>query len=188
MSRHREQYFFDPAELTFGLEFEFAIKFPMSYANTRHPRVNGSNTSEDDAQEYVASFLNARVPNATVLSFRQYCDAQRPHMEGEALSLNTEWILTMDGTINFWNEEDRTATAHFGFELRSPVIRYRDVDAFDSQVRNVLYVLNTNFDVVINNSCGFHVHVGRALAGFDIFPLRNLMATLWTFEQQITAI
>lgn len=52
----------------------------------------------------------------------------------------------------------------------------------------MLTAIHKHFDVVVNRSCGFHVHVGKGKAGLNFTPLQHLMATLWIFESQISEL
>ncbi|KAM3081712.1 hypothetical protein ACMFMG_005162 [Clarireedia jacksonii] len=154
MSNHRELYPFNPAELTFGLEFEFEIMFYLV-------SINDSKTSVEDTLDYIIKLLGNRVPNATFLTQQQYSAVQSLVVEGEEASPDTEWILLMNNSFPFGQGEPiRNGCVHISLELKSPVIR-------------------------CNETHSFRVHVGRGLAGFNIVPLRHLMATLWTFEEQI---
>ncbi|KAF7869667.1 hypothetical protein EAF04_004451 [Stromatinia cepivora] len=70
--------------------------------------------------------------------------------------------------------------------MQSPVLKFGP-EAF-KEVDKMLTAIHKHFDVVVNRSCGFHVHVGKGKAGLNFTPLQHLMATIWFFEPQISEL
>ncbi|PVH87357.1 hypothetical protein DL98DRAFT_351710, partial [Cadophora sp. DSE1049] len=72
-------------------------------------------------------------------------------------------------------------------EITSPPYYYGQEQAF-REIRVVCQVLRDTYRISCNRSCGVHVHVGNGVEGFAFEAVQNLLATIWTFEEQIETI
>lgn len=68
-------------------------------------------------------------------------------------------------------------------ELASPV--FYTVEAAYSEIRKVCQHLETTYHVMVNSTCGLHIHIGNGSFAFPLRTLKPLMASLWTWEPQI---
>lgn len=93
------------------------------------------------------------------------------------------WCMTEDASLD--NPDNSTYT-WIRLEIRSPAFHVT-AQAFE-QVRAVCEVLTNTYRVCCHQSAGLHVHVGQESNGFPITILRNLMSTLFTFEDQIDEV
>lgn len=71
-------------------------------------------------------------------------------------------------------------------EIVSPAFEY--CEAALTEVKIFVETLASKFRINCNRSSGIHVHVGNGPDGFVHETIRNLFATLWTFEPQIMTI
>jgi hypothetical protein len=71
-------------------------------------------------------------------------------------------------------------------EVISPPLYFTEEGV--KQVQAVCGILTNQYRIHINETCGVHVHVGFEDAGYSPEVLRNLMATIWTFEKWIEQI
>lgn len=81
-----------------------------------------------------------------------------------------------------------------GMEITSPVLEDKR-ESFD-KISDLLKALKRHFDCIINETCGFHVHVGNAVPnsdlsqsqGFSLQTAKNLLGLGFQFERQINRI
>jgi hypothetical protein len=91
-----------------------------------------------------------------------------------------------DPSIKFPKGGGAGAYNWYQIEIKTPAYYFAE-KAVDT-VKKVCEVLSCAYRINCNQSCGIHVHVGNAKKGFSFETLRNLYATLWTFEPQIQTI
>ena len=95
-----------------------------------------------------------------------------------------KFIEFMDQVDYFCEIDDEWDS--YGLELVSPVLRLADAANWERQVREVLAVLNGNWDTslhtaMVTKDCGLHVHVGR-VGGWDLKTIQHLVYTCLSFE------
>ena len=74
----------------------------------------------------------------------------------------------------------------YGIELISPPMYYSE-DAIN-YLRKVCYIMSSNYRTIVNQTCGFHVHIGDGVSGFSVDILKKLMGFLWTFETKLAKL
>ncbi len=115
-----------------------------------------------------------------------------------------KWTVDLDGTIHRYCQEeeydendldekqglypDDSLYRHkcSGVELKSPA--FPNCEESLDEVRKVIELLNSKFDIVANESTGFHVHVGNERRGYPLDTLRKFVTLLAVFESQIEAL
>ncbi|CAD6448645.1 f464f836-336f-4335-9a15-cbbd2b2b8caf [Sclerotinia trifoliorum] len=167
-------------KLTFGVELEFGIRFskrPFTLQEKIWELVRDTlivETGFDILSQGDVKKLDADLwlPSST-------------QKIPQAALFNT-WVVGADATLHFTDERKADKAYYCPIEIRSPVLKF-GTEAF-KEVHKMLTAIHKHFDVVVNRSCGFHVHVGKGKAGLNFTPLQHLMATLWVFEPQISEL
>lgn len=101
----------------------------------------------------------------------------------------TTWVLKSDVTVRGPfpdNEDGSNYYDNNGMEIVSPPYYYDE--AAREAIQTVVRTLRKNYLIQVNESTGFHVHVGNGYSGLQWNLLRNLMAIAWTYERQILLI
>jgi hypothetical protein len=80
----------------------------------------------------------------------------------------------------------RHAYSGYGLEIRSGAYFY-SLSAL-AEISHALHVLTSTYLIAVNDTTGFHVHVGDGLAGFGFDTMRRLLAFLWAFEPQLSSL
>ncbi|MCJ1464396.1 hypothetical protein MMC07_003009 [Pseudocyphellaria aurata] len=89
-----------------------------------------------------------------------------------------QWSVTHDGTIS-----NEGCINNHAIELKSPALVYSPSAL--QQVSDVVKLLNSNLDLFVNKSCGFHVHVGNETRGFSLRTLKTFGSLITAFENQL---
>ena len=110
-------------------------------------------------QQMLATAINARLADDTACAVEGYNHGLRPH-----------WKIVTDGSLGDYSR---------GVEVVSPVLSGEDGIA---QMRLVCEAL-TDFGCTVNQSAGFHVHVGAAGSGLGFF--KKLVRLYQTYERVI---
>ncbi|TGO90450.1 hypothetical protein BPOR_0064g00130 [Botrytis porri] len=166
-------------DFTFGVEFEFAIRFKRGLFPD-YTRL-GPETL----------ILETGLDILTEAEIDQDCPRfSKPNQDPNRISqqdLFNTWAIGTDATLSFDEEEhaDRSSM-FFELEMITPVLKFGP-KAF-KEIDKMLTAFKKHFDVVVNQSCGLHVHVGNGTKGLSFQPLQHLMATIWTFEPQIFSL
>lgn len=79
-----------------------------------------------------------------------------------------------------------SAYSFASIEVKSPAFYYHS-DALTA-VSKMCQLLNDNYVIDVNESCGFHVHIGNAHQGFPFHTIRSLAAFFWVFEPQLDSL
>lgn len=177
--------------LTFGVEFEFclAVLGPNDLdPNPNDPRPAYLTGHEQPYTAEGTTAIHQRLIWALEhVGIEAKIDPENdPNVELvnllEISQLPKTWVIKTDSTI-------RAPDARYPwypFEIVSPPL-YFTQDSIDA-VRVFCQTLTDNFRIHYNRSCGFHVHVGDGVNGFDLPTLKSLFAFLWTFEPQLATI
>jgi hypothetical protein len=110
-------------------------------------------------QPMLAAAINARLDGIAICAVEGYNHHSRPH-----------WKIVTDGSLGDYSR---------GVEVVSPVLQGEDGIA---QMRLVCDAL-TDFGCTVNQSAGFHVHVGAAGEGLGFF--KKLVRLYQTYERVI---
>lgn len=174
-------------DFTFGVEFEFGIRFKKgSFPDYRklspgkvYSLIKETLTVETGLELLTEADVDQDSPHFS----NPNKDPNRIHQQ----DLFNTWAIGTDATVSFQVEKhaDRSSM-FFELELITPVMEFgpkalKDID-------KMLTALKKHFDVVVNQSCGLHVHVGNGTKGLSFEPFQYLMATLWIFEPQILSL
>ncbi|KAI9649571.1 hypothetical protein NHQ30_002151 [Ciborinia camelliae] len=169
-------------DLTFGVEFEFGIRFQKRpFRRLTH------------IWEFVRDTLIAET-GLEILTESDVDKMDDPFIGTESLppgvvkpseSYRT-WVVATDCTINLIQEMREDDAYYCALEIQSPVLKFGP-DGF-KEIDNMLGALHKHFDLLVNRTCGLHVHVGHGTKGFARVPLQHLMATIWVFQSQISSL
>lgn len=176
-------------DFTFGVEFEFGIRFekrPFKRESQIWELVRDNLIAETGLlvrTELEMEMMDHRDEPSTT-DFK--ATAAGKIVESESF---TTWAIVTDSSVCF-DEEKRKEKDHnvyyCGIEMRTPVLKFCP-EAL-KEINTVLTALRKQFDVLVNRSCGLHVHVGREREGISHVPLQQLMSTIWVFENQISEL
>ncbi|KAL8650164.1 MAG: hypothetical protein Q9226_005260 [Calogaya cf. arnoldii] len=73
-----------------------------------------------------------------------------------------------------------------GVELKTPVFLYQET-AF-KQLMQVIRLLDDNFSIFVNHTCGLHIHVGNGTHGLPFSTVKNLAILTTVFERQLNSL
>lgn len=179
--------------MTFGVELELLLGVLTPKAIDPHPldprHGRGVLSAEPGTMELFETFSNTTafkhvedtlksVNLAAGSEWEWVNDSDHYHEVGTEC-----WCMTEDASLD--NPDNSTYT-WIRLEVRSPAFHVTQ-EAFE-QVRAVCEVLSNTYRVCCHQSAGLHVHVGQESNGFPLTILRNLMSTLFTFEDQIDEV
>ncbi|THV50391.1 hypothetical protein BGAL_0152g00140 [Botrytis galanthina] len=174
-------------DFTFGVEFEFGIRFKKGsfpdYRKLSPGKVYSLIKETLIVETGLELLTEADIDQDSPHFSNPNKDPNRIHQQ----DLFNTWAIGTDATVSFQAEKhaDRSSM-FFELELITPVMKFgpkalKDID-------KMLTALKKHFDVVVNQSCGLHVHVGNGTKGLSFEPFQYLMATLWIFEPEILSL
>lgn len=166
----------DLLTLTFGVELEFVVRFkPGEYADDAEESRGWDPMHGDRARAHIRAVLDEE--------FSANYECERI---GQSIPGFEKWDLGSDASIHVWElspPPDEGRFDYYSMELRSPALPYTTASL--SHVREVFRRLFSTFDILVNKSCGLHVHVGNGLKGFPLQTLKNLCILTATFEREL---
>lgn len=169
-----------PLTLTFGVELEFVLRFDtVEYTFNRDESGEGCIFPPDSVREHVRSVLDKN--GYLVFGEGESFDGPGPYYR--------KWDLGMDSSIDIpelWEPPEKAHVGYCPMELRSPALPYTTASL--SQVEEVFRLLFATFDVMVNDSCGLHVHVGNEVKGFPLETLKIFGILTTTFERELESI
>ena len=169
----------EPLSLTFGVELEFILRFdPFDYSFDHDGGDDWSSNPKEAVRGYMASTL---IENG----YSVYGEDERI---SDSDSFYEKWDLGKDTSIHI-SELSPPPEDRFGYsaiELRSPALPYTAASL--SQVKEVFCMLFSKFDVLVNKTCGLHVHVGNEQKGFPLQTLKNFCILTTTFERELESL
>lgn len=178
-----------PNTITFGVELEFLVPFlrpdevdPAAGTDERRPvtRVSGARTPFSAVQVEIYGLLkshNIPVRNSPGSS-------SEVDRSGATVYLPQEWCIDEDQSVAERREGFGYSWA--SIELRSPVLA-ANTDSY-LHVSQVVTLLRERFRIRVNQSTGFHVHVGM---GADPLPPRvvhRLAQLLWCADGMLSGL
>jgi hypothetical protein len=178
--------------LTFGVEIELLLGVLTPKAIDPHPldpRYGPGVLSAEIGRDLFETFSNTEAfkhieDTLTLVNLAAGSEWEWVNDADHYNHVGTDcWCMTEDASLD--NPDNSTYT-WVRLEIRSPAFHVTP-EAFE-QVRAVCEVLTNTYRVCCHQSAGLHVHVGQESNGFPITILRNLMSTLFTFEDQIDEI
>lgn len=170
----------EPLSLTFGVELEFILRFdPFDYNFNHYGSDEWSFHPEEVVRGHMASIL---IENG----YSVYGEEERI---SDSDSYYEKWDLGKDTSIHISELAPPPDKDRFGYsaiEMRSPALPYTTASL--SQVKEVFRLLFSTFDVLVNKSCGLHVHVGNEQKGFPLQTLKNFCILTTTFERELESL
>ena len=181
-----------PPHLTFGVEFEFVVRFdPKNYQPwmAEQDGVLWTGTGESqglgEAQKY-NRMIRAHIGDTLR---RHNFPVSAQSASGAVEPGYQKWAVVPDGSIIpelEGAEPSGTGSRFTGIELRTPVFFYTD-NAIE-EIRQVLKLLTDHFDAFVNTTCGLHVHVGNGHEGFPLETMKNFGSLVSSFERQFNSL
>ena len=173
-----------PLHLTFGIELECVIYFDPAKYEEALANAEGSLWDEKHSailshesklrsvfRTYVAKFLN---------------NAGHPTYDAPSLGGDQKWTITNDASIGIKDEPREDGFLECDIEIKSPAMIHCP-EARD-KVQCVVELLTGYFDATLNDSCGFHVHIGNHNNGFPSATLQKLCMLTAMFEKQLNTL
>ncbi|KAF5872399.1 uncharacterized protein Bfra_005758 [Botrytis fragariae] len=174
-------------DFTFGVEFEFGIRFKKGlfpdYTRLGPGKIHSLIKETLILETGLELMTEAEIDHDSPPVFYQNKDFQKIYQQ----DLFNTWAIGTDTTISFRAEEHADRSSMFvELELITPVMKFGPKAL--KEIDKMLTALKKHFEVIVNLSCGLHVHVGNGIEGLSFQPLQHLMATIWTFEPQILSL
>lgn len=164
-------------EPTFGIELEFIVFYQKQEYVDACYRAHSHSPSVADYEEVLAQHMvdELRANNFPV---------NNPHVDN-----SDNWTVSSDSTVGLERDEvprHLDGSEWYPVELKSPAYRYR-MEAL-TEVQRALDLVKEKFEIFVNETCGFHVHVGNRNRGFTVETLKNLALLVTVFERQINQL
>lgn len=179
MSTNRET--FTSRDFTFGVEFEFGIRFPEQ-PYSRYTEVWGH------IRDTLITETGLEI--MTELDIDEIETANKGKATPkDAIRLSdsfSTWVIGTDSSLEFGDEQKEDNLCYYTIEMISPVFNFGP-ESFQ-EIKKMLTALGKRFNVIVNRTCGLHVHVGRGKKGFSFTPFQHLMSTIWVFEHEISEL
>ncbi|KAI9696014.1 MAG: hypothetical protein M1836_005845 [Candelina mexicana] len=171
--------------LTFGIELEFYVKVYMPKYINADELIPLLVAADPDHRPYLRTrYLTQKVYNEIIcaISNSGYKAGWSDWLDGEA------WLIMDDSTITVPRvpPQDAQDWIYMSAELKSPVLRF-DLNSLN-EITSVINQLTSRYSISINQSCGFHVHVGNSVHGFPLQTLKNFYTLAAAYENQIQSI
>ena len=167
-------------QLTFGVELEFLVRYHVS---DYEPSCAGGE----------GTFF---APSRYLTRSRQLGGVLRAHiitiLQGAGFDTNdvldttnyAKWTVDTDGSIECPPESE--GFAYYGIEVKSPACHFSPSAL--TQLQKVVLLINSEFEVIVNESCALHVHVGNCQDRFPLQTLKNFSMLTAVFERQFNML
>lgn len=163
----------DPSmQITFGIETEFIVAFkPTNFADRASPELEGS------------------IYNHLITILREAGFSVNPF---NAAFNYSNWTVDIDHSI-----KAEPLNAHLpewmdyeflGVELKTPVFFFRDRAAAFERLAAAFHLIQLQYHVFTNSSCGMHIHVGNRSFGFPRQTLKTFAQMVLVFERQLESL
>lgn len=174
----------DSLNLTFGIELECIISFDPTVYELGLPHAEGQlweerlSSSLHQESKLRIIFRNHIVNLLNEMGISAYDMASRGG--------DQKWTVSNDTSINIRDG----LRAEDGFlecdvEIKSPAMRFCPMAL--RRVQQMVKLLIREFNVDVDNSCGFHVHIGNQNSGFPTQTLKHFCMLTAMFEHQLNA-
>ncbi|KAL9117149.1 MAG: hypothetical protein Q9187_006318 [Circinaria calcarea] len=174
-----------PLDLTFGVELEFIIKYHPNYITPEIRDANLNKEFEDDSEIIQSQiFLALRDANIPIYSSHTNDFLNFPEP--------TEWVMSYDSSIKA--AEERKLHPEYRFttlEISSRKLSStpENLSASLDEIMRVIKIIKAQpFEVLVNTSTGYHVHVGNQTQGFQFQILKNFCLAVYGFSHAIESI
>ena len=174
----------NPLNLTFGVEIECIILFDPEQYEAGIPKAEGLFWDKKQS---------IRLPHDTKLQIicRNHIIQVLRNANFNTYGYNSpkgdqKWTVEPDASISIADGRRDDGYLECDVEIISPALRY--CPAALRRVKRLIEVLETNFAVQVNTSCGFHVHVGNRRKGFPLQTIKHLCMLTACFEHQFDSL
>ena len=174
-----------PLDLTFGVELEFLIKYHPDYLT---PEIREANLNKefDDDVEVIQSQIFLALRDANIPIYPSHINDFANFPEP------TEWVMTGDSSLRAAEErklhpEHRFTTLEISSRKLSGTPGNLSA-SLDEIVRVIEIIEVQPFQVLVNRSTGYHVHVGNQTQGFPLQTLKNFCLAVYGFSHAIESI
>lgn len=155
-----------PLQLTFGLELEFIVLYdPVRYKYDLARLECGPRTRLDQKFEILVRKHIIYALNAIKLPVTGYRESDSTQ----------KWTITSDDSIDLGGRPNCV-----GVEMKSPAYNISEIAL--AQVTRAIKLLTDSFDVIVDDSCGVHVHVGNQRKGFPLQTVKQFCMLTAIFE------
>ena len=111
-----------------------------------------------------------------------YLDDDDELVNEDARDVNL-WHIGKDGSVKYPDGTPGVPYICFPAEISSPALVFHEQSL--QNIRKACKLLNDNYVVEANESCGLHVHVSTS---WSFKTLKNLISFLWAFEPQMDSL
>lgn len=174
-----------PLDLTFGIELECVISFDPAKHRWALPYASGMLWNKR-----LSSYLHEE--SKLRFLFREHItkfliEKGFPTYNVASNGGNQKWTVTHDTSIEI-QDGPRVGDGFLecDIEIKSPAMRFCPKAL--RQIKKVVRLLRRNFDMSMNESCGFHVHIGNRKKGFPLQALKHLCMLTAMFEHQLNSL
>ncbi|KAI1846832.1 hypothetical protein JX266_007053 [Neoarthrinium moseri] len=94
-----------------------------------------------------------------------------------------DWVIKSDSTVT---KPSEGAYHYAGMELTTPSLDGTDANL--AMVQSVINLLNANYRITVNASCGLHVHVGNGVRGFDLRNMRRMTGFFYAADRTLAML
>ena len=169
----------EPLTLTFGIELEFVLRVDLKDHLTLLDDDDDDNDESyeetmNSVRDHFFNLLTKRFPRSTGL------------VDFGVWEVGTDESIEADGPpfgpqdVRRYGDYD-----YIGIELRSPALPYTAESLV--KIGEMCWLLG-KFDILVNESCGLHVHVGNERKGFPLETIKNLCILTATFERELESL
>lgn len=172
-------------DLTFGIELECVMSFdPANYRGALRWGGGPLWKKEISAHLHEESKMRFLLRNHIT---RLLTDNGFPAYNVVSEGGNQKWTVTNDTSIEI--QDGPRGVGGFlecDIEIKSPAMRFCPKAL--RRVEKVIDLIKRNFDTSINESCGFHVHIGNRKKAFPLQTLKHLCMLTAMFEHQLNSL
>ena len=156
-------------QTTFGIEVEFILAFkPTNFADRASPQ------------------LETSVYNHIIDILREAGFSVNPF--GAAFNYSN-WTVDIDFSIKAQPDNAHWMDFEFlGVEIKTPVFFFRERAVAFQQLATAFQLIQLQYFVFTNSSCGLHVHVGNRSLGFPRQTLKTFAQMVLVFERQLESL
>lgn len=166
-----------PQRITFGVELEILVPYlfsaepdPAEDVDTRRViRISQSSIPGDSVGDALREFLESHGA------------AAYPGPEAREVNPPTKWSVSRDGSVV---ETEFRAYRWVGMELGSPAL-FADDNSF-TEIKRVVSLLRAELRLRINETTGFHVHVGLGSESLPSRAVLRLAQFLWCADGMLS--
>lgn len=167
-------------QLTFGVEIELLVRYRVS---DYEPSCAGGEGKFFAPSRYLTrSRQLGGVLRANIITILQEAGFDTNDVLDK--TDYAKWTVDSDGSIECPPESGDFA--YYGIEVKSPACCFSPWAL--TQLQKVVVLINSKFEVFVNESCALHVHVGNRHDGFPLQNLKNFSMLTAVFERQFNML